>query len=61
MYVCMYIYAGIFACEYRYPQKPEEDIGSSGASITGDCKPPNMSVGKQSRVLCKKTVLSLNY
>lgn len=55
MCVCIYIYVGVFACEHRCPQKPEKDVGSSGAAVTGDCKVLNMSVGKQSQVQHKNS------
>lgn len=41
MCICIYIYVRVFACEYRYPRKPKKDVGSSGAGVRGDCKPPN--------------------
>lgn len=50
----MYIYVGLCTCEYRYPQKSEEDAGPSEAGISGVYEPLNMSVGNQCLVLWGK-------
>lgn len=28
-----------------FPQRPEEDIESFGAGVTGECEPPNLGAG----------------
>lgn len=35
------------------PQRPEENVGSSGTGVTGTCEPPDEGAGNPVCVLCK--------
>lgn len=52
VYVCvcvclLYVRAHMCKCQWR----PEEDVESSGAGVTGVCEPPNVGAGNRNRVL----------
>lgn len=45
--------------ECRCPQRPKEDVGSSGPGIAGTCNGPNMGTGNQTSILSKSNKCSL--
>lgn len=44
-------WVNVCASVYSYPQRPEKGIKSTGARVTGDCKPLDMNAGN-TWVLC---------
>lgn len=47
---------GLYTC--RYPWGPEENIGSPGVRVTGDCEPSDVGVGNWTPVLLKSIMSS---
>ena len=41
MCVCVQLYT----CACRYPQRPEDSVGSLGVGATGGCQPLDMGAG----------------
>lgn len=39
LYVCIYIYVGLMTHVCRGLERPEGDIGSTGAGVIGGCEP----------------------
>lgn len=46
----------VYTCEYRYLQRPEEDIRVSGAGVTIGCELLDVGTGIQTWILCMRTL-----
>lgn len=56
-FMCIYLYV-VCTHEWRYPQRLEESIGSSGGGTTGSCELPDVATGNQTLVLWKSNMHS---
>lgn len=43
------MFIGTSACEYKYPERPEEGARSSSTGVTLGCKPPEWVLGTEMR------------
>lgn len=48
-YVSLCVFIGIWVCECKYPERPEEGAKSSGTGVTRSCKPPEWVLGTEMR------------
>lgn len=45
----VFMYVGIWTCEYWYPQNPKEGVESSGSIVIVSYEPPYVDVGTKLR------------
>ena len=48
----------VYTCEYRYLQRPEEDIRFSGAGVTIGCKLLDVGARNQTQAFYRSSILS---